>query len=79
MAQGAGSFAPQDRKVIAFFQFETVLARKRDGIMSQLERERKVRTPNGSTGVNDPPPQGEEQWNRENVQSFDLLAGNGRP
>jgi hypothetical protein len=31
---------------------------------------RKVRTPQGSTGVNDPPPQGEEQWNRENVRGF---------
>jgi hypothetical protein len=41
--------------------------------------ERKVRTPNGSAGVNDPPSQDEEQWNRKNVQGYDLLAGHGRP
>jgi hypothetical protein len=32
-----------------------------------LKSERKVRTPKGSAGVNDPPSQDEEQWNRENV------------
>ena len=40
---------------------------------------RKVRTPQDSAGVNDPPPQGEEQWNRENVQGIDPKAGHGRP
>lgn len=40
--------------------------------------ERKVRAPLGSTGGNAPPPQGEEQWNRENVQGREPDTGNGR-
>lgn len=38
---------------------------------------RKVRTPKGNTGGNAPPPKGEEQWNREKVQSIELRGGNG--
>ena len=40
-------------------------------------RTRKVRTPLGSTRVNDPPSRGAEQWNRENVQGNDPKYGNG--
>ncbi len=32
----------------------------------------------GSTRANGPPPQGEEQWNRENVQGIEPDTGNGR-
>jgi hypothetical protein len=43
-----------------------------------LRKQRKVRAPLGSTRANGPPPQGEEQWNRENVQGIEPDAGNGR-
>ncbi len=38
---------------------------------------RKVRAPQDNTWGNSPPPQGEEQWNRENVRGNDLESGNG--
>jgi len=38
---------------------------------------RKVRTPQGSAKGNALPPQGEEQWNRENVQGYEPESGNG--
>ncbi len=40
---------------------------------------RKVRTPFGDVEGNALPPQGEDQWNRKNVQGYELWAGNGRP
>ena len=40
------------------------------GLFSPL---RKVRTPYGNTRGNAPPPKGEDQWNRENVQSIEPI------
>jgi len=47
-------------------------------IAAWFARERKVRASQDNTWGNAPPPQGEEQWNRKNVQGVEPSTGNGR-
>lgn len=74
---------PQKRRLVfcASLQYSAPSGMRRRLLAFRLKtrRGRKVRTPYGSAGVNDPPPQGEEQWNRENVRGIEPEAGNGKP